>query len=101
MGWTELHPKDLDDVYQILTQLSDTQVYVFRGQASVEWPHLVPSLHRKLGTRRTLAEMVLLEAAAIRAFRRHGRSLVQPSELSYFDRILDGITLMQHYGAPT
>lgn len=101
MPWTALRPKTLEDLYTILYELSDTQAYVFRGHASAEWPHLEPSLHRQLATDRTFAEHVFIEANAIRAFRRHGRSLLLPSELTYFDKILDSITLMQHYGAPT
>jgi hypothetical protein len=102
MSWTPLYAKNLDGLYTILNRLSDTQAYVFRGHAAATWPHLEPSLHRILGNGRTLGESVLTEATAIRAFRRHTRSLLHPSELTYFDnRILDGITLMQHYGAPT
>jgi hypothetical protein len=101
MPWTLLRPKTLEDLYAILYDLSDTQAYVFRGHSSFEWPHLEPSLHRQLGTDRTLEQSVFVEANAIRAFRRHGRSLLLPSELTYFDKILDSITLMQHYGAPT
>jgi FRG domain len=100
-AWKELKADTLDDLYTILNRLSDTQAYVFRGQASVEWTDLVPSLHRMLGSDAKLADSVLTEASAIRAFRRHARSLLAPSELAYFDRILDSITLMQHYGAPT
>src|SRR5258707_15269530 len=74
---------------------------MFRGHSSAEWQHLEPSLHRQLGPDRSLAEGVFVEANAIRTFRRHARSLLLPSELTYFDRILDSITLMQHYGAPT
>jgi hypothetical protein len=101
MAWTLLRPKTLDELYTILYELSDTQAYVFRGHASAAWAHLEPSLHRQLGEDRTFAETVFVEANAIRTFRRHARSLLLPSELTYFDRILDSITLMQHYGAPT
>src|SRR5262249_43123907 len=101
MSWTSLHPKTIEDIYAILYELSDTQAYVFRGHSSAEWPHLEPSLHRQLGTDRTFAERVFVEANAIRAFRRHARSLLLASELTYFHKILDSITLMQHYGAPT
>src|SRR5207249_10534707 len=76
-------------------------VYVFRGHGCASWPHLVPSLHRIIGSGHSLGEQIKLEAAAIRAFRRHGRSLLHVSELDYFRRILDSVTLMQHYGAPT
>src|SRR3982751_488607 len=88
MAWTELYPKSLDKVYTVLNQLADWQVYVFRGQ-----PRATKG--------KPFGEKVRIEAAAIRAFRRHARSLLQPAELLYFDRILDGMTLMQHYGAPT
>jgi len=101
MAWTPLRPRDLDQLYDVLNRLSDTHAYVFRGHASAGWEHLVPSLHRMIGSVGNPAEMVLTEATAIRSFRRHARSLLHPSELAYFDRILDGITLMQHYGAPT
>jgi len=101
MAWTLLWPKSLEDFYTILYDLSDTQAYVFRGHASADWLHLVPSLHRGLAPQSKFAEKVFVEATAIRAFRRHARSLLLPSELTYFDRILDSITLMQHYGAPT
>jgi hypothetical protein len=101
MAWQQLHAKTLDDLYTILNSLSDTQSYAFRGHASADWPHLVPSLHRVLGSELKFAETVLTEATAIRAFRRHARSLLHPSEMVYFDQILDSITLMQHYGAPT
>lgn len=100
MPWTELFPKTLDDLYGVLNKIADTQIYVFRGHASASWPHLVPSIHRVLG-RGTLGDQIVHEAAAIRAFRRHGRSLLHVSELDYLRRILDSITLMQHYGAPT
>jgi hypothetical protein len=101
MAWQELHVKKLDDLYTILNALSDTHAYVFRGHASAEWPHLVPSLHRMLGPQLNFAQTVLMEATAIRHFRRHARSLLHPSEMAYFDQILDSITLMQHYGGPT
>jgi hypothetical protein len=100
-AWTELHAKTLDDLYTILNSLSDTQAYVFRGQASSKWKSLQPSLHRSLGDTPEMEDSVMKEAMAIRAFRRHARSLLHPSEMVYFDRILDSITLMQHYGAPT
>ena len=100
-SWTKLPAKNLDDLYAILNSLSDTQAYVFRGQASAKWHCLQPSLHRSLGETVDLENSVMTEAMAIRAFRRHARSLLHPSELIYFDRILDSITLMQHYGAPT
>jgi FRG domain len=100
MPWTELYPQTLDDLYLVLNKIADTQVYVFRGHACATWTHLVPSIHRILGSG-TLGEQIVLEAAAIRAFRRHGRSLLHVSELDYLRRILDSITLMQHYGAPT
>ena len=100
MAWTELFAKDVDDVYKILNVLSDTQQYVFRGHASTAWD-LAPSLHRALGGVTENAKKVLRETSMIRTFRRHARSLLQYSEISYFDRILDGIVLMQHYGAPT
>ena len=99
MAWTELYPKSLDKVYTVLNQLADWQVFVFRGQPSAAWS-LTPSIHRALSGK-PFGEKVRIEAAAIRAFRRHARSLLQPAELLYFDRILDGMTLMQHYGAPT
>ena len=101
IAWAQLCTQSLDDLYAVLNRLSDTEAYVYRGHASAQWPHLVPSLHRILGTDRKFAETVLMEATAIRAFRRHARSMLHTSELAYFDRILDGITLMQHYGAPT
>ena len=99
--WRELEPSELDDLYAILNRISDTQLFVFRGHASKNWPHLVTSLSRTLGNIATPVEQAKLEAEGIAAFRRHGRSLLHPSELTYFDRILDGVTLMQHYGAPT
>lgn len=99
MAWTELYPKSLDKVYAVLNQLADSQAFVFRGQPSASWK-LTPSIHRAL-LQKPFSEKVRIEAAAIRAFRRHARSLLQPAELQYFDRILDGMTLMQHYGAPT
>lgn len=101
MPWTKLVPKQQDELHRILNRISDNQSYVFRGQESTQWDHLMPSLHRMLGQDRTLGEQAMLEAEGIAAFRRHARSLLEPSELSYFDRILDGLTLMQHYGAPT
>jgi hypothetical protein len=101
VAWTELYPRSLDDVYSVLNRISDAQVYVFRGHASAAWKRLAPSLHRVLGNKRSPGEQIRLEAAAIRAFRRHARSLLHVSELDYFNRILDSITLMQHYGAPT
>jgi FRG domain len=101
MPWTELYPRTLDDVYSVLNRISDARLYVFRGQASASWKNLRPSLHRVLGEGRTTAEQIDLEAAAIREFRRHGRSLLQVSELDYFNLILGSVTLMQHYGAPT
>jgi FRG domain len=101
MPWSEIHPKKLDNLYDVLNQISGTQAYVFRGHASVSWKNLVPSLHRILGTSAETADLVITEATAISAFRRHARSLVHFSELDYFKRILDSITLMQHYGAPT
>ena len=99
--WMELTPVTLDDFYQIVNCISDTQLFVFRGHANREWPHLMTSLHRTVGKVATPAEEAKLEAEAIAAFRRHGRSLLPDPELAYFDRILDGVTLMQHYGAPT
>lgn len=99
--WRELTPEDLDDLYRILNSVSDTQLFVFRGHANKAWPHLVTSLHRALENGATPVEQAKLEADSIAAFRRHGRSLLHNSELAYFDRILDGVTLMQHYGAPT
>jgi FRG domain len=99
--WIELTPITPDDFYQILNRISDTQLFVFRGHANRTWPHLITSLHRTVGKVATPAEEAKLEAEAITAFRRHGRSLLPHSELAYFDRILDGVTLMQHYGAPT
>lgn len=99
--WMELTPVTLDDFYQILNRISDTQLFVFRGHANRGWPHLITSLHRTVGKVATPAEEAKLEAEAITAFRRHGRSLLPHSELAYLDRILDGVTLMQHYGAPT
>ena len=101
MGWTELIPKNLDDMYCILHAVSDTQMYVFRGHASQEWKTLLSSIQRILGSRYSAAERVMLEADGIRAFRRHARSFLPSPELYYFDRILDGLTLMQHYGGPT
>jgi len=99
--WTDLVPKDIDELYTILNRLADTQAYVFRGHASCHWPHLEPSLHRILGDKRTFDDSVMTETTAIAAFRRHSRSLLQAAELTYFDGILDSVTLMQHYGAPT
>ncbi len=101
MPWTELYPKTLDDLYTVLNKVADTQVYIFRGHASASWPHLGPSLHRVLQGGGNFGRQIMLEAAAIRAFRRHGRSLLHVSELDYLSRILNSITLMQHYGAPT
>lgn len=101
MPWTELYPRTLDDLYSVLNRISDARLYVFRGQACASWNNLRPSLHRVLGEGRIPAEQIDLEAAAIREFRRYGRSLLQVSELDYLDRILGSITLMQHYGAPT
>ena len=101
MPWTELYPKTLDDLYTVLNKIADTQAYVFRGHACASWPHLVPSLHRILTDGGNFGRQIMLEAAAIRAFRRHGRSLLHVSELDYLTRILNSITLMQHYGAPT
>ena len=100
MAWTNLFASSIDDLYKILNVLSDTQQYVFRGHASTTWD-LVPSLHRTLAGVRNDGEKVLRETSMIRTFRRHARSLLQYSEISYFDRILDGIVLMQHYRAPT
>jgi hypothetical protein len=100
-NWSEYTPKTLDDLYQILNHVSDTQLFVFRGHASKNWEHLVTSLHRDLSAQATAAAQARLEADGITAFRRHGRSLLPYSELVYFDRILFGITLMQHYGAPS
>jgi hypothetical protein len=99
--WIELTPRILDDFYQILNRISDTQLFVFRGHANRRWSHLITSLHRTVGKIATPVEEAKLEAEAITAFRRHGRSLLPDPELAYFDRILDGVTLMQHYGAPT
>jgi hypothetical protein len=101
MPWTEIYPKQLDDVYTVLNKIADTKAYVFRGHACASWLHLVPSLHRMLPAGSSLGQQIMLEAAAIRAFRRHGRSLLHVSELDYLRHILDSITLMQHYGAPT
>lgn len=101
MAWTLLAPKTLDELYRLLSGIADTQSYVFRGQASASWDHLVPSLHRILPKELPVSEQVLLEAKAIQVFRRHARSYVHVSELEYFERILDSTTLMQHYGAPT
>jgi hypothetical protein len=100
MPWTVLAPKTLDQIYDVLNVISDTNAYVFRGHASASWQSLVPSLHRIL-PKVNPGEQVVFEAAAIRTFRRHARSLVQVSELDYLERILDSTTLMQHYGAPT
>ena len=99
-NWTELIASEIEDLYAILNGLSDTQSYVFRGQASVKWKNLQPSLHRSLEQTK-YKYPVMTEGRSIRAFRRWARSLLHPSELVYFDRILDSITLMQHYGAPT
>jgi hypothetical protein len=99
--WMELNPSTLEDLYNILNRISDTQLFVFRGHADREWKHLITSIHRALAQSATAAEQAKLEAEGITAFRRHGRSLLHHSELAYFDRILDGVTLMQHYGAPT
>jgi hypothetical protein len=101
MAWSVLAPKTLDELYKVLSGISDTQSYVFRGHASASWDHLVPSLHRILPKGFPLGEQVLLEAKAIQVFRRHARSYVEVSELEYFERILNSTTLMQHYGAPT
>ncbi len=101
MTWTELLPKELDDLYVILNRVADSQNFVFRGQASRQWAQLSPSLHRVIRDSMSFAEKVLLEARTISAFRRHARSLLHFSEMAYFDMILDGLTLMQHYGAPT
>ncbi len=87
--------------YTILYEISDTQAYVFRGHASAGWSHLMPSLHRRLDPTQSPTVSVFVEAAAIRSFMRHARSLLLPAELTYFDHILESITLMQHYGAPT
>src|SRR5438445_5114907 len=54
-----------------------------------------------LGEHPDFVDQVMVEAEGISAFRRHARSLLHHSELAYFERILDGLTLMQHYGAPT
>jgi len=109
MAWTQLQPQVenestegiLDQLFEILNRISGTRRYVFRGHASALWPHLVPSIHRALGPDKSLTQRVRIEAAGIRTFRRHARSMLQASELAYFDKILDGLTLMQHYGAPT
>jgi hypothetical protein len=101
MAWTVLAPKTLDDLYSVLSSISDTQAYVFRGQASASWKSLAPSLHRILPKELYPGQRALLEAKAIRVFRRHARSYVPASELDYFERILDSTTLMQHHGAPT
>jgi hypothetical protein len=101
MPWTVLVPKTLEELYSILNTIADTQAYAFRGHASVSWQRLVPSLDRILPKDLSAGQQVLVEAAAIRAFRRHARSLLHVSELDYFRRILDSTTLMQHYGAPT
>jgi hypothetical protein len=100
-SWAELRAGNLNELYDILNKLSDTQAYVFRGQASAAWDSLQPSLHRSFVNNDDPEESVIQEAKAIKAFRRHARSLLHPSEMVYFDRILDSITLMQHYGAPT
>lgn len=101
MAWTELYPRSLDDLHRVLNRISDARDYVFRGQASAAWKNLKPSLHRVLGDDKSTGEQIGLETAAIREFRRHGRSLLQVSELDYFKLILGSVTLMQHYGAPT
>jgi FRG domain-containing protein len=99
-NWAELTATSIEDLYTILNRLSDTQSYVFRGQASVKWKALQPSLHRSLEQTKD-KDPVMTEGKSIQAFRRWARSLIHPSELVYFERILDSITLMQHYGAPT
>jgi len=99
--WRELVPKSLEDLYSILNRIADSQLYVFRGHADRHWEHLITSLHRILGHVATPGEQAKLEAEGITAFRRHARSLLPTPELAYLDRILDGVTLMQHYGAPT
>src|SRR4029078_11935423 len=100
-SWSEYTPKTLDDLYQILNRVSDSQLFVFRGHESKNWEHLVTSLHRSLSGQSGPAAQARLEADGIAAFRRHGRSLLPYSDLVYFDRVLFGITLMQHYGAPS
>ena len=99
--WKELVPTDLDQLYDALNRISDTQLFVFRGHGNKQWPHLVTSLSRTLQKITSPVEQSKLEAEGISAFWRHGRSQLQASELIYFDRILYGVTLMQHYGAPT
>ncbi len=99
--WRELFPKSLDDLYSILNRFADSQLYVFRGHANWHWGHLVTSLHRALSHIATAGEQAKLEAEGITAFRRHARSFLPAPELVYFNRILDGVTLMQHYNAPT
>jgi hypothetical protein len=101
MAWTELYPSSLDDLHAVLNRISAAGDYVFRGQASASWKHLEPSLHRVLGDDKETGIQINLETAAIREFRRHGRSLLRVSELDYFNLILGSITLMQHYGALT
>src|SRR5579859_6696560 len=99
MAWIELTPPTIEDLFYILSEVSDSQAYIFRGQASCEWGQLMPSLHRVFANnpQGNQVDQVLLEAQTIAAFRRHARSYLPPSELAYFDLILDGLTLMQHY----
>jgi FRG domain len=88
-------------LYTILNRFADSQFYVFRGHADRHWGHLITSLHRTLSHVATPGEQAKLESEGITAFRRHARSFLPAPELAYFDRILDGVTLMQHYGVPT
>lgn len=99
--WREIVPRTLDDLYSILNRIADSQFYVFRGHGDRHWGHLITSLHRTLSHVATPGEQAKLESEGITAFRRHARSFLPAPELAYFDRILDGVTLMQHYGAPT
>lgn len=85
----------LDTWDQLTREFDAPPSWVFRGQASANWP-LLSTLDRRTpqGYPKQFAEFNLC-----RDFRRHAHTYLQPLEIP--DTPGEWLALMQHYGAPT
>ena len=72
----------------------------FRGQAVSSWG-LVPSLPRMIPEYFQNYQISALELESIRSLQKRAHLLINPLVLPPEDRIVDWLTIMQHYNAPT
>jgi len=107
--WKEITVKDFAQLDSFIERtknrahLSTHDVtLIFRGQADSTWT-LEPTLLRSLAksNKLTLEEIVDLEVKTLENFKQRAHLFHETSSIGDEDNMLEWVTLMQHYGAPT